>query len=102
MKALITAALAVTIAIAGAAPATIAVAGAAPDQAADREYLQRLQDQLSFLSAQQLLAEGHKVCDVINQGVGSSNVVVTVSKDLGISLSAATYVVSAAVAEFHC
>jgi hypothetical protein len=49
--------------------------GAAPAAVGESEYLQRLEDRFAFLSTQQSLAEGHKVCGVLDQGVGSSTAV---------------------------
>jgi hypothetical protein len=85
-----------------AALAAIAVWAAAPAAAGESEYLRRLQDRFVFLNTQQLLDEGHRVCQVMEQGVGSSTAVQMVSKDLGVSLAVANAIVSAAAVELGC
>lgn len=85
-----------------AALAAIAVWGAAPAGAGESEYLRPLLERFPFLSAQQLLAEGYKVCHLMEQGFGASNAVPMVSKDLAVSLSVANEIVSAASREFGC
>ena len=82
--------------------AAIVVWGAAPAAAGESEYLRRLQDRFTFLSTQQLLAEGEKVCKVLNQGTLSPTAVDMVSKDLAVSLSVAGDIVAAAAVEFGC
>ena len=78
------------------------VAFAAPAAADQDGYLQTLQPLYVNLSAQQLLDEGAKVCEVISSGNPSPTATVMVSKDLGISLAASLDIVSAAVAELDC
>jgi hypothetical protein len=85
-----------------AALVAIAVWGAAPAAAGESEYLRLLQDKFSFLSTQQLLAEGHKACKVMEQGVTASNAVNMVSKDLAVSLAVAFDIVGAAAVELGC
>ncbi|MBV8928277.1 MAG: DUF732 domain-containing protein [Mycobacteriaceae bacterium] len=82
--------------------ASVAVWCAAPAAAGDSSYLRLLQDKYSFLSAQQLLAEGHKVCDVLDRGVSSSTAVNMVSKDLAASLEVSDDIVAAAADELGC
>ncbi len=75
----------------------------APQAAADQdEYLRKLQDRLPFLSSEQLLAEGTRICNATRQGTPASDVVVMVRDDLGLSISAAGNVVSTAVVELGC
>jgi Protein of unknown function (DUF732) len=81
---------------------TMAVANAAPAAAGDGEYLQQLQDRYQFLSPQQLLAEGHRVCAVIDQGAGSRYAAEMVQKDIGVSPGASMDIVSAATVELGC
>jgi uncharacterized protein DUF732 len=82
--------------------AAIAVWGAVPAAAGESEYLRRLQDRFTFLSTQQLLGEGHKVCSALDHGALSSSTVDMVSKDLAVSLSVAGDIVSAAAVELGC
>jgi Protein of unknown function (DUF732) len=88
--------------ITAAALATMAVTNAAPAAAGDGEYLQQLQDKYLFLSPQQLLTEGHRVCAVIDQGAGSRYAAEMVQKDIGVSPGAAMDIVSAATVELGC
>ena len=84
--------------------ATVAAAlgFAVPASADESGYLAMLQDRLTFLTAQQLLPEGHKVCAAINGGMGSSNAVVMVQKDLAVGVPDADDIVEAAVLNFGC
>ena len=75
---------------------------AAPAAADQDSYLLRLQPQFVYLSAQQLLDEGARICGVLSSGQSSPNAVVMVTKDLGISISAALEIVSAAEGELDC
>ena len=55
----------------------------APTAIADEAgYLQRLQSRLAYLTAQQLLTEGYKVCQLTHSGHASSEAIPMVSKDL--------------------
>jgi hypothetical protein len=82
--------------------AAITVWGPAPASAGESEYLRKLEDRFTFLSTQQLLAEGHKVCNLIDQGFLSASAVDMVSKDLKVSLAVAGDIVSAAAVELGC
>jgi hypothetical protein len=84
-----------------AVPAT-AVAVAAPAAADEDSYLQRLQPRLTFLSAEQLLSEGNKVCIASKAGMKSVDAVQMVQNDLAASVPAASDIVSAAVVELDC
>ncbi|OBI76251.1 hypothetical protein A5663_03415 [Mycobacterium sp. E740] len=79
-----------------------AVTVAAPAAADESEFLRQLQDQYVFLTPQQLLSAGHKVCAAAGRGVPASDSVMMVSKDLGISVPAAGDIVSLAVIELDC
>lgn len=85
---------------------TVLLAGSlilAPQAAADQdEYLRKLQDRLPFLSAEQLLSEGTRICNATRKGTPASDVVIMVRDDLGLSISAAGNVVSTAVVELGC
>jgi hypothetical protein len=79
------------------------VIGVAPPAAADEsEYLRQVQPKLAFLSTQQLLTEGYKVCRFVNVGRASSDAVPMVVKDLGVSVPAAVYIVAPAIEELDC
>ena len=81
--------------------AAIAVGSAAPAVAGEDEYL-KLRDSYPTLSAEQLLAEGQRVCAVAKQGVPSPTAVVMVTNDLGVSTTAALDVVSSAIRNLDC
>lgn len=69
----------------------------APQAAADQdEYLLALHDRYAFLTAQQLLAAGNKVCAAERSGVLSPDLTAMVRNDLNVSVSAALEIVSAA------
>ena len=78
-----------------------AVVGAAvlsaPSAAADQdEYLSKLQDRYAFLTAQQLLAEGDRVCAAERAGALSPDKTAMVANDLQVSVAMALEIVSAA------
>jgi len=81
--------------------AGIAVGTAAPAAASESDYL-RLKDRLTFLTTQQLLSEGYRVCGAIDNGMISPDAVTMVSKDLAVSVDAALDIVSATVGELGC
>jgi hypothetical protein len=74
-----------------------AVLLAAPAHADTAEYLQPLHGRFAFLTDQQLVAEGNRVCDATNRGMRSADAVVMVRSDLTFSVSDAMDVVSAAI-----
>jgi uncharacterized protein DUF732 len=79
-----------------------AVMAAAPAQADEATYLQRLLPNYTFLSPQQLLAEGDRVCRAERSGIPSSDSVNMVYRDLAVSMTAATDIVRAAVLDLGC
>ena len=79
-----------------------AVAAAAPAAADESSYLKQLQPKYVFLSAQQLLDEGHKVCDAIHGGMTSPDAANMVQKDLAVSLAAGVDIVGAAATQLGC
>jgi hypothetical protein len=82
-----------------------AVMAASPAQATESEYLQALQPKFTFLSAQQLLDEGHKVCRVIGHngnGMTAPDTVIMVSNDLAVSMEVADEIVATAVVDLPC
>ena len=82
---------------------TAAVSLAAPASAADQDdYLRPLLERYSFLSSQQLLSEASRVCALVSTGQSSSVAVPMVSRDLKVSVPAATDVTIAAIEYLHC
>ncbi|MGV0791373.1 DUF732 domain-containing protein [Mycolicibacterium sp. XJ1819] len=81
----------------GAATAALTVGLAAPAAATDDEYLQELQDRYTFLTADQLLSEGHRVCAATSTGVLAADAVDMVREDLDVSIGVAMDVVSGAI-----
>ena len=79
-----------------------AVMVAAPAQANEATYLQRLAPKYTFLSPQQLLAAGHRVCQVENSGNFSANAVRMVYNELGVSMTVANDIVGVAVSDLGC
>jgi hypothetical protein len=84
------------------AVAATMLAFALPAAADEDDYLRMLQDRLTFLTTQELLSAGHKVCHATSSGMASSDAVNMVSKDLGVSVPVAVEIVSAAVVELGC
>jgi hypothetical protein len=79
----------------------VAVGSAAPAIAGEDEYL-KLRDSYPTLSAEQLLAEGQRVCAVAKQDVPSPQAVVMVTNDLGVSTTEALDIVSSAIRNLEC
>ncbi|MBV9638252.1 MAG: DUF732 domain-containing protein [Mycobacteriaceae bacterium] len=87
--------------------AVLAVAGsvltAAPAHAGSAEYLRLLDDKYSYLTTQQLLAEGYKICAALNRGTISPQAVDMVQRDLGgVSVQVALDIVAAAAVGLDC
>lgn len=77
--------------------------GMAPPAGADEtEYVAQLQARYVYLSAEQLVTEGQKACQLIRTGRTAADAVGMVVKDLGIGVSAANDIVVAAAGEFDC
>lgn len=79
-----------------------AVAFAAPAAAGEDEFVETMQTSYAFLTEQQLRSEGAKICSVLGGGVPASDAVIMVRNDLGVSISAAGEIVSAAVVQLDC
>ncbi|HEX2286862.1 MAG TPA: hypothetical protein VHI10_18900 [Mycobacterium sp.] len=79
-----------------------ALAVAAPAAADEAEYLHLVQPKYTFLSAEQLLSEGIKVCKASRAGMLSPDAVQMVQKDLAVSVGAAGDIVAAAVVTLDC
>jgi hypothetical protein len=75
---------------------------AAPAAADENSYLALLQPKYVFLSSQQLLDEGHKVCDAIHRGMISPDAANMVQKDLAVSVAVSVDIVGAAGVELGC
>ncbi|RAV14028.1 hypothetical protein DQP55_09375 [Mycolicibacterium sp. GF69] len=84
------------------AAAAAAVAVAAPAAADQSEFVRKLQERYVFLSAEQLISAGNKVCAATASGVPAADSVKMVRNDLGISVKAAGDIVALAVVEFGC
>ena len=80
----------------------IAVAGAAPAAADETAYLNVLMPRYVYLDEQQVIAEGYKVCEAMERGVGASEIVPMVQRDLKVPAATAVDIVSAAAASFGC
>jgi Protein of unknown function (DUF732) len=91
--------IAAPVLVAGSA---MSLAFAAPASAAEDEYLHALQSSYVFLSPQQLLSEGEKVCNAIRGGTTSTEAISMVVKDLQVSVPAAGNIVAAAVVNLGC
>jgi hypothetical protein len=76
------------------AAAVMSVPAAAADQ---DEYLRPLQDRYVYLTAQQLLSEGNRVCAATQRGALSADITTMVRNDLGVSTATAGEIVAAAV-----
>ena len=77
--------------------------GAAPPAVADEgDYLNQLQPRMAFLTGEQLLTEGFRVCRYLGAGRPSSDAIPVVMKDLNVTVSAAVDIIAAAVQELDC
>lgn len=88
-----------------AGPVTIGAAAmglAAPASADDSSYLRTLRPTYAYLSDSQLMAAGNKACATARSGVPASDNVIAVSKDLGVSTSAAYEIVIASMNHLGC
>ena len=73
-----------------------AVLSAPSAAAGENEYLNKLQDRYEFLTPQQLLAEGQRVCAAERSGVLSPAKTTMVMNDLTVGTNTALEIVSAA------
>lgn len=83
------------------APTVVALAAAlsfaAPAAAEESDYQRVVLSRFAYLTAEQSLAEGHKICAVTRAGTPASDAVIMVTKDLQVSVPAAYDIVNAAV-----
>lgn len=89
------------LAIAVVATAT-ALGYAAPATADQDEYLRVTQARFAFLSTDQLVEEGNRICGHTRSGMPASDAVLIVQRDLGVSVPAAYDIVNAAVVHLGC
>src|SRR5690242_5705007 len=90
---------ALRVVIAGAA----ALVAFAPSAAADTAgYLQALVPTYNNVTPQQLLTAGNNACNSIRGGMNSTNAVLQVQREIGVSIPAAGDIVSAAVVHLGC
>jgi len=78
------------------------VAFAAPAAADEDAFVRTMQTKYAFLTDQQLRTEGAKICSALGKGTPASDAVIMVRNDLGVSISAAGEIVSAAVVQLDC
>lgn len=81
---------------------TVSTAVATPAAADEDEFVRTMQTSYVFLTDQQLRATGAKICSLLRSGTPASDAVVMVRDDLGVSISAAGEIVSAAVVQLDC
>ncbi|MDT5336256.1 MAG: hypothetical protein QOD90_1761 [Mycobacterium sp.] len=92
MKVLLAVTLAVGIAL-----------GAAPPAVADEStYLNQLGPRLAFLTTDQLLTEGYKVCRYLSVGRPSPDAIPVVMKDLQVTVAAAVDITAGAIEQLDC
>ncbi|WP_123023389.1 DUF732 domain-containing protein [Mycolicibacterium stellerae] len=75
---------------------------AAPAAADTSTYLKSLQPTYAYLSESQLLSAGNQACAAARSGVPASDNTIKVSKDLGISTSAAYQIVVNSINYLGC
>jgi hypothetical protein len=75
---------------------------AAPARADEQSYLHYLEPRWAFLSAEQLLAEGHKACSYILAGNTASDATAIVVADLETDVAVASDIVRTAVTKLGC
>ncbi|MDT5004218.1 MAG: hypothetical protein QOJ24_1394 [Mycobacterium sp.] len=75
---------------------------AAPAAADTTSYLQSVQPTYAFMSESQLLSAGHQACASARSGIPASDNTIKVSKDMGISTSAAYNIVVNSINHLGC
>jgi hypothetical protein len=75
---------------------------AAPAAADTTSYLQSVQPTYAFMSESQLLSAGHQACASARSGMPASDNTIKVSKDMGISTSAAYNIVVNSINHLGC
>lgn len=85
------------VTLVGTAITALGLVVAAPAAASEDAYLRDLQDRYTFLTAEQLISEGQRVCAVTGAGALSPDAATMVMNDLGVSVGPAMDIVSGAV-----
>jgi hypothetical protein len=75
---------------------------AAPASADTASYLQSVHPTYNYMSESQLLSAGHQACATARSGMPASDNTIKVSKDLGISTSAAYNIVVNSINHLGC
>jgi hypothetical protein len=75
---------------------------AAPATADTASYLQSVQPTYAYMSESQLLSAGHQACATARSGIPASDNTIKVSKDMGISTSAAYNIVVNSINHLGC
>jgi hypothetical protein len=75
---------------------------AAPATADTASYLQSVQPTYAYMSESQLLSAGHQACATARRGIPASDNTIKVSKDMGISTSAAYNIVVNSINHLGC
>jgi hypothetical protein len=75
---------------------------AAPASADSSTFLDSLHTRYAYLSESQLMSAGNQACVTARSGVPASDNTIKVSKDLGISTSAAYEIVVASINHLGC
>jgi hypothetical protein len=79
-----------------------AMGTAAPASADSASYLQQVAPIYAFMSDSQLLAAGNQACATARSGVPASDNTIKLSKQFGISISAAYNIVVASINNLGC
>lgn len=75
----------------------------APVAAADESgYVNELAPRLAYLTNDQLLAEGYRVCRYVSVGRPTADAIPVVMKDLDITVAASMEIISASARELSC
>ena len=86
----------------GAAVGVATIGLAAPAAADSSTYLQALAPRYTYLSESQLMSAGNQACANARSGVPASDNTIMISKDLGISTSAALEIVINSINHLGC
>jgi hypothetical protein len=86
----------------GALSAASAIGLAAPAAADSGTYLQSVHTRYAYMSESQLLSAGNQACATARSGVPASDNTFRLSKDLGMSTSAAFEIVKASINHLGC
>ena len=84
------------------AAAASAIGLAAPASADSSSFLESVHTRYAFLSESQLLSAGNQICADARSGVPASDNTIRVSKNLGVSTSAAYEIVVASINHLGC